>query len=83
VSAELVGASRHDSESGKAEFVIKPAGTHRLQYEAGSDWREANELTLCDNDVLAIDGEWKLRYGNNKLRTRSEVEAAQGDDFYV
>lgn len=83
VSAELVGASPRDGESGKVDVVIKPADTHRLRYEAGSDWREAIELTLCDNDVLAIDGQWRLRYVNNKLRTRAEVEAAQGDDFYV
>lgn len=83
VSAELVGASPRDGESGKVEFVIKPADTHRLRYEAGSDWREVIELTLCDNDVLAIDGQWGLRYVNNKLRTRAEVESAQGDDFNV
>jgi len=83
VSAELVGASPRDGESGKVEFVIKPADAHRLLYEAGSDWREASELTLCDNDVLVIDGQWGLRYVNNKLRTRAEVDAAQGDDLYV
>jgi hypothetical protein len=83
VSAELIGASPRDGESGKLEFVIKPADLHWLRYEAGSDWREVSELTLCDNDVLAIDGQWMLRYVNNKLRTRAEVEGAQGDDFHV
>jgi hypothetical protein len=83
LSAELTGASPRDGESGRVEFVIKPTDPHRLEYDAGSDWREANELILCDNDMLEIDGRWRLRYVNNKLRTRPEVEAAQGDDFYV
>jgi von Willebrand factor type A domain len=83
VFAELVGASPRDGESGRVEFTIKPTDAHRLQYEAGSDWPEAIELTLCDNDVLSIDAQWRLRYVNNRLRTRAEVEAAQGDDLYV
>lgn len=83
VSAELIGSSPRDGESGKVEFVIKSIGKHRLRYEAGSDLREATELTLCDNDMLAIDDQWSLRYVNNKLRTRAEVEAAQGDDSDV
>lgn len=81
VSAELIGSSSRDVESGKVEFVIKPAGNHRLRYEAGSDWREATELTLCDNDMLAINDQWNLRYVNQKLRTRAEVEAARGDSY--
>lgn len=83
VSAELVGSSPRDGESGKVEFVIKPTDKHRLQYEAGSASREVNELTLCDNDVLAIDDQWRLRYVNHKLRTRAEVEGAQGEDLDV
>jgi hypothetical protein len=83
VSTELVGASPRDGESGKLEFTIKPNDAHRLQYEAGSDWPEVIQLTLCDNDVLSIDAQWRLRYVNNRLRTRAEVEAAQGDDLYV
>jgi hypothetical protein len=57
VSAKLLGALPRDGESGKVEFVIKSADLHRLRCEAGSDWREVSELTLCDNDVLAIDGQ--------------------------
>ena len=83
MSAELVGASPRDAESGRVEFVIAPAGSHKLRYDAGCDWREANELTVCDNDTLEIDGRWRLRYVNNKLRIRAEVEPAQGEEFYV
>jgi len=83
LSAELIGASPSDGESGHVDFVLKAADAQRLQYEAGGDWREANDLTLCDNDVLEIDDRWRIRYVNHKLRTRAEVETAQGDEFYV
>jgi hypothetical protein len=83
VSAKLVGSSPRDGESGTVTFVITPAETHLLRYDAGSDWREVIELTLCGNDLLTIDDHWGLHYVNNKVRTRAEVEAAQGDDLYV
>jgi len=74
----LVGASPNDAESGKPEFTIQPVGGHALAYESRGEMSEACEkLTLCDNDVLEIDGKWRLRYTNTALPTRAMIESAQ------
>lgn len=77
LSGHLIGASFDDAESGKPEFHIEAAGGHKLAYESGDEMREVMTLTLCANDMLEIDGRWRLRYVNHRLRTRAEVESSR------
>jgi hypothetical protein len=80
LSGHLVGAAPDKAEAGKVEFRLEAMRGHRLAYEAcgtfGSEWREAPRVTLCDRDLIEIDGRWRLRYVNHRLRTRAEVESA-------
>jgi von Willebrand factor type A domain len=77
LSGVLIGALSDDGVLEKPEFYIEPAGGHHLAYEAGSEMCEAARLTLCANDVFEMDGQWRLRYINEKLRTRAEFESVQ------
>jgi len=77
LSGALVGASIDDVASERPQFQIEPAIGHRLVYESGGEMREASALTLCANDVLEMDGRWRLRFANENLRTRAELESAQ------
>jgi hypothetical protein len=76
LSGHLNGAAPLKSESGRVEFRIEAARGHRLTYEAGGEWPEATRVILCDRDLIEIDGSWRLRYANHRLRTRAEVESA-------
>ncbi|MGH9838797.1 MAG: hypothetical protein ACREEM_08440 [Blastocatellia bacterium] len=77
LSAHLVRATPLKAESGRVEFRIEAARGHRLAYEAGEEWREAARVILCDRDLIELDGAWRLRYANHRLRTRAEVESAR------
>jgi len=79
LSGHLIGALSGKAESGRVEFRIEAARGHRLAYESGAEWRETARVILCDRDVIEIDGSWRLRYDNHKLRTRVEVESACGE----
>jgi len=72
VAARLSGALAAASVAGEAleqpEFYVEPATGHHLAYESGGEMRDAATLTLCANDLLEIDGQWRLRYVNEKLR---------------
>ncbi len=76
ISGHLVGATPGKAESGKVEFRLEAARGHRLAYESGGQWREAARVTLCDRDLIDVDG-WRLRYANHRLRTRAEAESAR------
>ncbi|MGH9835740.1 MAG: vWA domain-containing protein [Blastocatellia bacterium] len=78
LSGRLTGASPGKAESGRVEFRLEAARGHRLAYESDGEWREAAQVILCDRDVIEIDGSWRLRYANHRLRTRAEVESACG-----
>ncbi|MCI0486719.1 MAG: VWA domain-containing protein [Blastocatellia bacterium] len=82
VSGHLIGASRDDAESGKVEFQIEAAVGHRLAYESGGEMRPSSRTVLCDRDVIEIDSKWRLRYANERLRTRAEYESAQAGGSY-
>jgi hypothetical protein len=77
LSGGFGGALSDDGASEKPDFHVEPAIGHKLTYESSDEMREATALTLCANDVLEIDGMWRLRYANEKLRTRAEFESAQ------
>jgi hypothetical protein len=66
-----------DGLSKKVSFQLASERNHRLMYESGGEMREAATLTLCDNDFIELDGRWRLRYSNNRLRTRAEFESAE------
>lgn len=76
LSGQLSGASLHRADTGKVEFRLEAARGHRLTYEAGDEWREVSCLALCDRDLIEIDGRWRMRYVNHRLRTRAEIESA-------
>lgn len=60
----------------QCEIVVAPG--HSLAYESGGAMREtAAPLTLFDRDLLAIDGQWWLRYTNSKFRRRYDVESSR------
>jgi hypothetical protein len=77
LSGALIGASFNGEASERPEFKIEPAFGHKLVYESGGEMREASALTLCANDVLEMDGRWRMRFVNENLRTRAELESAQ------
>ncbi len=79
LSGHLIGAAPGKAESGKVEFRMEAVGGHRLAYESGSGWCETARVILCDRDLIEIDGSWRLRYDNHRLRTRVEVESACKD----
>lgn len=74
----ISGARPGDAESGRVEFSIEATPGHSLAYESDGGFRAAARLTLCDRDLIVIDGRWNLHYSNHRLRTRAEVESAQG-----
>ena len=76
LSGQLSGASPHRADAGKVEFRLEATRGHRLAYEAGGEWREVSVLTLCDRDLIEIDGRWRMRFVNHRLRTRAEIESA-------
>jgi hypothetical protein len=76
LSGHLSGANPAKAESGRIEFRLEAARGHRLAYECGDGWREAQRVVLCDRDLIEIDGWRRLRYANHRLRTRAEVESA-------
>lgn len=76
IYGHLAGATPGKTESGKVEFRLEAAPGHRVAYEVGVGWREAARVTLCDRDLIEIDG-WRLRYANQRLRTRAEAESAR------
>lgn len=84
LSGHLVGASPDDGESGKPEFHVEIAGGHSLSYQSSEQMIPAARLVLSANDLIEIDGKWRLRYVNHMLRTRAEMESAQtGGNYHV
>jgi von Willebrand factor type A domain len=77
LSGALAAASFASEALEGSEFHVEPVIGHHLAYESGGEMHDATALTLCANDVLEIDGQWRLRYVNEKLRTRAEFESAQ------
>ena len=77
LSGQLNGGKHGQADTGKIEFRLEAARGHRQAYEAGNEWREASVLTLCDRDLIEIDGRWCARYTNHRLRTRAEVESTR------
>ncbi len=76
LSGHLIGATPGKAESGKVEFRVESARNHRLAYESAGVWRETTRVVLCDRDLIEIDGIWRLRYANHRLRMREEIESA-------
>ncbi|MCI0336646.1 MAG: VWA domain-containing protein [Acidobacteria bacterium] len=76
LSGHLFGASPVKAETGRVEYRLETARGHRLAYESTGGLRETARLILCDRDLIEIDGTWRLRYANHRLRTRVEVESA-------
>jgi hypothetical protein len=76
LSGSLMGASPDDGESGKPEYYIEAAEGHSLSYESRGNMIAAARVALCADDLLEIDGKWRLRYANHRLRTRAEVESS-------
>jgi hypothetical protein len=84
LSGHLIGTSPDDGESGKPEFHMEMAGGHSLSYQSSGQMIAAAGLVLSANDLIEIDGKWRLRYVNHRLRTRAEMESAQtGGDYHV
>jgi hypothetical protein len=84
LSGHLIGASPDDGESGKPEFHMEMARGHSLYYQSSGQMIAAARLVLSANDLIEIDGKWRLRYVNHRLRTRAEMESAQtGGNYYV
>jgi hypothetical protein len=77
LSGDLVAAPFAGEALEQPEFYVEPVTGHHLAYESGGEMRDAATLTLCANDLLEIDGRWRLRYVNEKLRTRTEIESAK------
>ena len=77
LSGNLVSSSFGGEALEQPQFHLEPAPGHHLTYKSGGEMHEAARLALCANDFLEIDGQWRLRYANEKLRTRAEVESAQ------
>ncbi|QQS46591.1 MAG: VWA domain-containing protein [Acidobacteriota bacterium] len=77
ISGRISGARPNDPESGRVEFSLEVERGHRLAYETGGEWRETTRITLCDRDLILIDGRWKMRYSNHRLRSRAELESAR------
>ena len=83
LSGHLIGASPDDAESGKPEFHMEVASGHSLSYESSGQMIVAARLVLSANDLLEIDGKWRLRYANHRLAL-AEMESAQiGGEYYV
>lgn len=70
-------ASGANCASEQPRFQIASVGRHTLAYESGVGLRDAATLTLCYNDLIVLDGRWRVRYSNDRLRTRAEVESAE------
>lgn len=84
LSGHLIKISHDDAGSVKPEFHIEVASGHSLSYESSGQMMMAARLVLSANDLLEIDGRWRLRYANHRLRTRAEMESAQtGGDYHV
>ncbi len=79
LSGHLAAAAPDKAESGRVEFRLEAARGHRLTYESGDELREAARVILCDRDLIEIDGLWRLRYANHRMRTRAEVESARSE----
>jgi len=79
LSGRISGVRPNDPESGRVEFSLEAERGHRLAYETGGEWRETTRITLCDRDLILIDGRWKMRYSNHRLRSRAELESARPD----
>jgi hypothetical protein len=84
LSGHLIGASPDDGESGKQEFHMEMAGGHSLSYQSCGQMIATARLILSANDFIEIDGRWRLRYANHRLRTRAEMESAlTGGNYHV
>lgn len=76
LSSHLNRYSAFDTRPEPAKFHLTSTGKHTLRYGTGGEMREALTITLCDNDVIELDGRWKLRYSDPRRRTRAEFESA-------
>lgn len=84
LSGHLIECLLDDAESGKPEFHMEIADGHNLSYESSGQMIMAARLVLSANDLIEIDGRWRLRYANHRLRTRAEMESAQtGGGYHV
>jgi len=76
-SGHLVPTGGEGQEE-RPEFHIDVGRTHRLACESRGQMREVSlALVLCDGDLFEIDGKWRLRYTNEQLPRRFELESAQ------